>query len=287
MEYYSSDGLKRAAKEKLAYQSGVAIGAYLVRAAILFGFFMMVVFALMGTLFQPMFNMLSNVDMATDPLTAQKQMQEQMIMIQDMMMKPQFMILSGLVSAIVGALAATLSTGYSHICLKISRSGTAKISDLFFVYRNNPDRVILLYLLIFIVQTIIGLPSDLVAYFASQNPGSGGLLLLNNILLIANYIVSYIFSLMVSQVFFLYLDDTQKPTLQVFSESMALMKGHKGRLFYLQISFIGWLILGVLTFGMLLIWVGPYMEATYAEFYRNLKKEPLYVATQGYSEETL
>ena len=52
--------------------------------------------------------------------------------------------------------------------------------------------------------------------------------------------------------------------------SMELMKGHKWRLFCLQLSFIGWGILCMLTLSILTLWVTPYMETAMAHFYRNL-----------------
>ncbi len=277
MEYYSSEGLKRAAKGKLAYQSGIAIGAYLLQVAILFGALMIVAIALTGTLLQPVVNLLATMDPEGDVMAVQQQMI-------DLLMTPRYMVISQVISAVIGALGATLTTGYANICLKISRSEPAKIGDLFFVYKNNPDRVILLYLMSFVIQVIISLPSDIVSYISEKDPENTGLYLIGVVLLLVSYVASYIFSLMISQVFFLYLDDTQKPVTEVFAESIAMMKGHKGRLFYIQISFIGWLILSLFTFGVLLIWVGPYMVTTFAEFYRNLKKEPLYIAREGYPE---
>ena len=53
--------------------------------------------------------------------------------------------------------------------------------------------------------------------------------------------------------------------------SQRMMNGHKGELFMLQLSFIGWHILSSLTFGILtLFYVGPYLQSTSAEYYKNL-----------------
>ena len=54
-------------------------------------------------------------------------------------------------------------------------------------------------------------------------------------------------------------------------KSVRMMKGHKWELFVLQLSFIGWGVLTVLTFGILAIYVVPYMEASVANFYQSLK----------------
>lgn len=53
--------------------------------------------------------------------------------------------------------------------------------------------------------------------------------------------------------------------------SMSMMDGHKWRLFCLHFSFVGWFILGAFTFGILYIWLVPYMQAANAAFYEDLK----------------
>jgi len=51
-----------------------------------------------------------------------------------------------------------------------------------------------------------------------------------------------------------------------------MMKGYKGKLFTLYLSFIGWFILGSLTLGIAYFWIYPYFELSVANFYENLKK---------------
>ena len=62
-----------------------------------------------------------------------------------------------------------------------------------------------------------------------------------------------------------------KPALECINESKAMTNGHKMDLFVLGLSFIGWGLLCVITFGIAYIWVGPYMNATFANAYQNLK----------------
>lgn len=62
-----------------------------------------------------------------------------------------------------------------------------------------------------------------------------------------------------------------KPALECIAESKKLTKGHKMELFVLGLSFIGWGLLCAITFGIAYIWVGPYMNATYANVYKSLK----------------
>lgn len=48
--------------------------------------------------------------------------------------------------------------------------------------------------------------------------------------------------------------------------SKQMMVGNKWRLFKLYISFIGWILLGVLTLGIGYLWLNPYMHAAEAAF---------------------
>ena len=51
-------------------------------------------------------------------------------------------------------------------------------------------------------------------------------------------------------------------------KSMAMMEGNKMKLFLLDLSFIGWQIVGSLCLGIGTFWVNAYREATIAEYYR-------------------
>lgn len=55
--------------------------------------------------------------------------------------------------------------------------------------------------------------------------------------------------------------------------SRDMMKGHKWELFVLEISFIGWELLIILTCGILSIWKQQYINFTIFLYYENLKKE--------------
>lgn len=55
--------------------------------------------------------------------------------------------------------------------------------------------------------------------------------------------------------------------------SRSMMHGHKLKLFCLQLSFLGWVLLSILTFGIALFWVMPYIYTAQAAFYEDLKKQ--------------
>ena len=67
--------------------------------------------------------------------------------------------------------------------------------------------------------------------------------------------------------FFIKVDHPDYDWSACLKGSETMMKGHKGELFVLDLSFIGWVIASMFTFGIGLFWVSPYMECTRANFY--------------------
>ena len=64
---------------------------------------------------------------------------------------------------------------------------------------------------------------------------------------------------------------------EAITASCELMDGHKGELFILELTFIGWNLLAALTLNLGHLALNPYKNAAYAVFYRELtagKQEP-------------
>lgn len=55
--------------------------------------------------------------------------------------------------------------------------------------------------------------------------------------------------------------------------SRMMMRGHKFDLLWLYLSFIGWGILSILTGGIGLFWLSPYVESAKAAFYEEVKED--------------
>lgn len=67
-----------------------------------------------------------------------------------------------------------------------------------------------------------------------------------------------------------------RPELTIFETlrlSRKMMEGHKMQLFKLQLSFLGWALLNVLTLGIGALWLLPYAMTTCAAFYQDVKAE--------------
>jgi uncharacterized membrane protein len=75
-----------------------------------------------------------------------------------------------------------------------------------------------------------------------------------------------------SMAFFILRDNPGIGALEAINASRKMMNGHKGRLFGLCLSFIGWCLLGILTLGIGYLWLGPYVSLSIANFYEDLRQ---------------
>lgn len=92
------------------------------------------------------------------------------------------------------------------------------------------------------------------------------------IVLIPALISAFVKSLSYSMTPFILYDNTEMGT-KAIDLSMKMMKGHKMELFILYLTFIGWGILCIFTLGIGYFWFAPYMNASLAEFYEEVKAD--------------
>lgn len=60
---------------------------------------------------------------------------------------------------------------------------------------------------------------------------------------------------------------------EAIHRSRMMMRGHKFDLFWLYLSFIGWILLAIMTAGIGFLWLTPYMETAQAAFYNEVKAD--------------
>ena len=72
---------------------------------------------------------------------------------------------------------------------------------------------------------------------------------------------------------FLLAEDPQIDRKEAFWKSREMMKGNKWAAFVLDLSFIGWSLLGIITLGLLnVFFTEPYQYLTQAQLYFRLKE---------------
>lgn len=74
-----------------------------------------------------------------------------------------------------------------------------------------------------------------------------------------------------SQAFYILADNDNISPYEAIKLSREMMRGHKWKLFCLMLSFIGWILLSCITFGIGFIFLQPYMETAYTNFYEYIR----------------
>lgn len=187
---------------------------------------------------------------------------------------PSNLILSWGILFVFTLISFLFVAGLQYFYLNMCRNKEYSLSDLFWVFKNHPDRFLFAGLLTSIMSLICTLPNYILTLLALDNnfrtPVSLGLLSLFSLLgLVGSVMISLFFALVIP----LLIDNNELTTIGAFKTSFKLMKGNKGRLFYIQLSFIGLLILCLFTCSIGAIWATPYMSVTLVYFYLDVTGE--------------
>ena len=74
---------------------------------------------------------------------------------------------------------------------------------------------------------------------------------------------------------YILVDQPHLGAVQCMKQSLILTKKRRFRLFCLCCSFIGWYILGGISYGIGMFWILPYVRCAFYHFYEDLKSEKL------------
>lgn len=76
-----------------------------------------------------------------------------------------------------------------------------------------------------------------------------------------------------SMSFFIHVDHPEYSWQTCLQQSKQMMAGHKMEYFVLQLSFLGWQLVGALCLGIGTLWVNAYIQAANAQFYEKLRSQ--------------
>ncbi len=137
-----------------------------------------------------------------------------------------------------------LSVGVTAIFVNLMRFNTPiDIGDIFSGFKNNFGRNFLVALLTSIFTFLWLL-----------------------LFIIPGIVKAYAYSM----AFYIANDHPEYDWQTCINESKRLTAGHKGELFMLDLSFIGWYFIGTLCFGLGILWVAPYHQAAKINYFEAL-----------------
>lgn len=173
---------------------------------------------------------------------------------------------------LIQILSILLVCGQYRMHLSVARSGSASSKEFWEPIKNQPDRYIITNFIVFGLSLLCLLPMFGGLWLFYQNHS-----LENALLALGLSILSLVFNTYVTLnfhlVFFLLLDSPSLTALPALKEVHRMVMGHKRRYLYLQLSFLGYQALNLLTFGIGTLWIEPYMTQTLTTFYLDLKGE--------------
>ena len=173
---------------------------------------------------------------------------------------------------LISIVSIVLISGQYKMHLSVARTGKADSRDLFSVFKNQPDRYILANLIVFGISLVCLIPTfgslAILHYFDSL-----AWTLVALVLNVISFILTLYVTLTYNLVFYLMLDTEELSAIEALKAMRQMMQTHKRRYLYMQFSFLGMLFLCVLSLGVGLLWVEPYMTQTTTLFYLDTKGE--------------
>ncbi|MBR5597304.1 MAG: DUF975 family protein [Lachnospiraceae bacterium] len=182
-------------------------------------------------------------------------------------------IIGLLISFILVILTTILLVGQCSFYLNVACNQKYQFFDLFTGFRVHPDKTILIQLWVLLCTILPLVPSIIALVFALSTEDMVPLFTLGCGLFILGCGLSWWISLRYSQVFYLLLDFPDYSAKELINMSWRLMKGHCGRLLYLQVSFLPLMFAGLISLGIGFLFIKPYQYMTYTLFYLDLIQE--------------
>lgn len=182
---------------------------------------------------------------------------------------PIAIVLGWLIAIIVNTLLGVFVSGEAYMYMNLIYSQTVSISDIFFGFKQQPQKAVALQGIFEIIANVLTLPYFVLLYglqagidFSTSIPFL--------ILTLVSYLLLFYVKIVFSQIFFLLHDFPDWSVRQILTTGIHLMKGKKLKYLGLILSFIPMILLGCITLFIPLLWINVYMLATYAAFYQDI-----------------
>ncbi|MCC8136610.1 MAG: DUF975 family protein [Clostridiales bacterium] len=183
-------------------------------------------------------------------------------------------LISFVCSILVNIIYYILLAGLYRIYLDICNNHPFRWSDLFSMFTEHPEPVAIYSVLQFIVtygfmQIVLWwLNIMLILVFYGQS-STGHVLAATAVLLLAIAVFVFL-EISFSMTLFVHADTPDLSFKNMMTESWSLMNGMRFRYLGMRLSFIGMYLLGLLSLGIGLLFVNPYVYTTSGYFYKKI-----------------
>lgn len=164
---------------------------------------------------------------------------------------------------------AIFKAGLAYLFLSNACGQRVAMNGIFMCFWNSPGKAVRIQLLPSLLLLIPNIVPDfcLMQFLANREQRWLIYGLVISLILLP---YALLIDILYSQVFYVMLDYPEMEASECLRYARRLMKGNLWRYFQLQLSFLPLTLLGILTFGVGLLYVYPYRQQTYANFYLDL-----------------
>lgn len=186
---------------------------------------------------------------------------------------PLATVISQLIALLASIFLNIFNVGIFYFFLNAACGQPFSAANLFYGFKQDFGRSFIISGVLVLLNKICFLPREIMMELFLKN-GSLDTLLISKLLIafVIGLIIYIPLSLGLSQCYFLMLDFPRHGAGKIIKLSFQVMKGQKLRLFCLQLSFLPLILLSLLSFGIGMLWLTPYMNMVYTLFFLDLMK---------------
>ncbi len=184
-----------------------------------------------------------------------------------------FFLIYQVVSFLMQIMIAVFEIGKKKYFVDLSEKGDAPLLTLFVAFRGNVPTILGAACLIEMIRYAFTLPSVILSYYnpiSLQNPKESAVIIG---LIFLGYLLGYLATIPFFPLLYLIGDFRSMPAGKAIRMSFWLMKGNFWRYIGFCISLIPMILLGILSFGIAFLWISPFLQSSFAEFYLDLLKQ--------------
>ena len=177
------------------------------------------------------------------------------------------LVISLIAELLISVVSFVLGCGVAKIHLSMTRGNDFRVRDIFDPFKKNTDRFF-----------IGGFTYAVIADFSVVSIVIAAATGILSLILSCYFMLTYHF------IGYITLDHPELKCLEVFKECRLLMHGNRLRLLYILLSFIGYGLLVLCSFGIASLWVVPYQTETLVIFYLDCTDELNRIPVRSYEK---
>jgi len=178
------------------------------------------------------------------------------------------------VELLISLLLYVMEAGMLSMHLKRARGEEVNTFMVFSCFSKHADKFILAGFVNLLCMIIPSALTIYASYLISLGNASVETLLAGIGFYLLSIILTMLVQLSLLPFFFLLVEFEHITVGRAFTESFKIMKGHRLQLLYLYCSFLPLFFVSLLSFGIGLLWVYPYLQQTLALFYLEVTGRP-------------